>query len=68
MALVSREHNLDVWEQRTGRPLSIAAMAFLVVYALPILQPEMPQSGEDSSCCRCSDPFERSACSPSVVG
>lgn len=34
--------SLDRWERRTGWPLTVAALAFLAVYAWPILQPGMP--------------------------
>lgn len=36
--------SLDRWERRTGWPLTVAALAFLVAYAWPILQPDMPAS------------------------
>jgi voltage-gated potassium channel len=36
------ERSLDAWERRTGWPLTAAALAFLVAYAWPILEPNMP--------------------------
>jgi voltage-gated potassium channel len=36
------ERPLDAWERRTGWPLTAAALAFLVAYAWPILEPDMP--------------------------
>lgn len=42
MTTPGNEARLDTWEQRTGWPLTLAAVAFLVAYAWPILDPEMP--------------------------
>ena len=36
--------SLDRWERRTGWPLTVAALLFLVAYAWPILQLNMPVS------------------------
>jgi voltage-gated potassium channel len=36
--------SLDRWERRTGWPLTVAAVAFLIAYAWPILQPDMPSA------------------------
>lgn len=40
------EPRLDSWEKRTGLPLTLAAVLFLVTYAWPILDPDMPAGRE----------------------
>lgn len=35
---------MDRWEQRTGWPLTTAAVVFLIAYAWPILDPDMPSN------------------------
>lgn len=45
MSDVARER----WEQRANRPLLIAALLFLVAYAWPILQPDLPHAA-DKAC------------------
>lgn len=42
------ERNLDDWERRTGWPLTLMAVAFLVVYAWRILDPDMPAGREQA--------------------
>jgi voltage-gated potassium channel len=44
MTLVTDEPKLDAWERRTGWPLTLTAVAFLVVYAWPILDPALPST------------------------
>ena len=35
---------MDRWEQRTGWPLTTAAAVFLIAYAWPILDPDLPSN------------------------
>jgi voltage-gated potassium channel len=37
-----REARLARWQDRTDEPLLVAALVFLVVYAIPIIHPELP--------------------------
>ena len=39
---MSTESRLDRWERRAEWPLTVAALLFLVAYAWPILDPELP--------------------------
>lgn len=40
------DQKLAHWERRTSGPLLVAALAFLVAYAWPILQPDLPPLAE----------------------
>jgi voltage-gated potassium channel len=41
---MSTESRLDRWERRAEWPLTVAALLFLIAYAWPILDPELPSS------------------------
>lgn len=41
---MSTESRVDRWERQAEWPLTVAALLFLIAYAWPILDPELPSA------------------------